>query len=411
MSGPSVTVENLSKCYRVFPDARHRMKELLSFGRKKYAVDKWALRDVSFELFPGQALGIVGINGSGKSTLLKILTGTTRQTSGSFEINGNLSSLLELGAGFHADFSGKQNIYMNAVMQGVGKDEVDARYQHIADFTELGDALDRPVRTYSSGMAMRLGFAASMLARPDVLILDEVLAVGDAYFQKKCMAQFAEFRTQEKTILFVSHSVYHVREICDRAIWLHQGEMVMDGNPLEVTDEYETRLLEAEGRANRVAETGEAVEMKAGLAKIERVMLSDPEGLAPQNAFETGDPFALRTQIRVPEGGEDLQIMVGILRNDGLLVLSGRQGEPRHYAEGRHIVTCDIPRLPLLAGEYMVSVYVTDATGAHIGDQILNVERFRVSTPRFEKGLVLAEYSFRHTPADELGLDLREIKA
>ncbi|MEZ6194196.1 MAG: ABC transporter ATP-binding protein [Planctomycetota bacterium] len=408
MSRPSVTVDGLGKCYRVFPDARSRLAELLSFGRSVRHTEKWALRGVSFELYPGQALGLVGVNGAGKSTLLKILTGTTRQTQGTFELNGTVSSLLELGAGFHPDFSGKQNIYMNASLQNITKDEVDARFQEIADFTELGSALERPVRTYSSGMAMRLGFAAAMMVSPDVLILDEVLAVGDAYFQKKCMRKFAEFRTQEKTILFVSHSVYHVREICDRAIWLHEGEMVMDGHPTDVTDEYETRLLEHQ----KGQELGGGIEAehRGGLVKIEKLLLSRDAALEPCHEFTTGDHLTLRTQILVPEA-EDLNVMVAVLRNDGLLVLSGRGEGPTHYESGRHVVSFDLPSLRLLAGEYMVSVYVTDGSGAHIVDQILNVERFRVSTRLLEKGLVITDYRVASEPLDAIGRDLREVKS
>ena len=399
MAKPSVTVQDLGKCYKIYPDARHRMKEWLSPTRAKYHQEKWALRNINFELYPGQALGIVGVNGAGKSTLLKILTGTSTQTTGSYSLNGSVSSLLELGAGFHPEFTGKQNIYMNAAIQGISEAQVDAQFEEIAAFSELGPALSRPVRTYSSGMAMRLGFAASMLVNPDVLILDEVLAVGDAHFQKKCMDQFQQFRNEDKTILFVSHSVFHVREICDRVIWIHDGEMVMDGDANEVTDEYETRLLEQQ-RPAAALQNDEAAELKAGLGKILgfEVMRPDNSGpFAKQEPIEidTNDDLVVRMKIKHPEVGAKMYPMIAVLRNDGLLVISTRPDDPVTASGGEDVVEMRLPDIRVLGGEYYFNLYLADESGTHIIDQLLHESRFKVRSRHFEKGIYLSDYNYR----------------
>ncbi len=355
----------------------------------------WALRDINFELWPGQALGVIGVNGAGKSTLLKILTGTSKETEGSFQTNGTVSSMLELGAGFHPEFSGKDNIYLNAAVQGIPAKQVKERYDEIAEFSELGEFLDRPIRTYSSGMAMRLGFAASMLVDPDILILDEVLAVGDAHFQKKCMDKFAEFRSKDKTILFVSHSVYHIREICDRAIWIHEGKMVMDGNPIEVTDEYENILLqlEADYFNKRESVTGNLVN---GLAAIEDVSLYLGDETTASKEFNTGDSITLKFRYTNPEADEAVFPMIAVLRNDGTLVFAARPETALRTGKETNEVVLRIPRLQLLSGEYMIDAFITDKTAAHFIDQRQKAARFKVTHEGLHKGIFLAETIWDH---------------
>ena len=350
----------------------------------------WALRDINFELWPGQALGVVGVNGAGKSTLLKILTGTSKETTGEAHMNGTVSSMLELGAGFHPEFSGKENIFLNAAVQGIPREHVTERYDEIAAFSELDDFLDRPIRTYSSGMAMRLGFAASLLVDPDILILDEVLAVGDAHFQKKCMDKFAEFRSAHKTILFVSHSVYHVREICDRAIWLHEGKMVMDGDPIEVTDEYENILLQLQSDYlnKRESLTGELVN---GLAAVEDVSLYNGNDTTATKEFVTGDDITVKFRYNNPETDESVYPMIAVFRNDGTLVFAARPDQPLASGAETNEIILRIPRLQLLSGEYAVDAFITDSTAAHIMDRRENIVRFKVTHPGLHKGIFLAE--------------------
>jgi ABC-type polysaccharide/polyol phosphate transport system ATPase subunit len=386
MSDPTVTVQNIGKCYRIYPDAQARIKELVCLGKKKFHEEKWAVRGVNFDLYPGQALGIIGFNGAGKSTLLKVLTGSSRQTEGHYKMRGRVSSLLELGAGFHAEFSGRENIYMNAALQGVSKKDVDKQFDTIAAFSELGEYMNRPVRIYSSGMAMRLGFSASMLVNPDILILDEVLAVGDIHFQKKCMDQFNAFRKQDKTILFVSHSVYHIREICDRCIWIHDGKVLMDGDPIEVTDEFETRMLEWQ----RIQYGSVDTRIDGGLASIERCELLGPKGdEAARREFATRSTLRVRFHYKNPETHRGVYPGVVFNRNDGLMVFSSRPPKPIMSKTVDNDWTMTIPELRLLAGDYTVSLYLTDDTGAHIIDQNLLAFRFKVTHKGFEKGVFL----------------------
>ena len=236
---PAVVSRNLSKKYKLYRKPGHRLLEWLSTGRKTYHEEFWALNDVSFQLQKGSALGIIGPNGAGKSTLLKILTRTTAPTAGDFYLSGRVSSLLELGTGFHPEFTGTQNLRMNAKMLGLTDEEIDTRMQEIVDFAELGTFIDQPVRTYSSGMYVRLGFAVASSVSPDVLIVDEALSVGDAYFQRKSIDRIKYFRDIGVTILFVSHDLPIVKRFCDQALWLHEGKVQNLGSAHKVIKSYE----------------------------------------------------------------------------------------------------------------------------------------------------------------------------
>ena len=365
------------------------MLEMLCFGRKSFHQEKWALRDINFELFPGQALGIIGFNGAGKSTLLKILTGTSTASRGRFVMDGRTSSMLELGAGFHPEFSGRANIYMNASIQGVPKAEVDRQYDEIAAFSELGEYLERPVRTYSSGMAMRLGFSAAMLVDPDILILDEVLAVGDQHFQKKCMDRFNAFRAADKTILFVSHSIYHIREICDRAIWLHEGKCAMDDTPITVTDEYEKRMLQIEAAARGLTcdPASDGDRLPAGMPRLLDAELMCGNDPAPAREFQTFDEVRLRLSFELTDDPAPVSPGILVHRNDGLMVVASRPEGVVGGKPGVYEVSLRMPSLRLLSGEYTISLYLNNANGTHTLDQRPHAFRFNVQCPGNRKGI------------------------
>ena len=233
-----IKVDHVSKVYKIYDDPKDRFKEAMGIGKKQYHKDYYALRDLSFYVGRGQIVGIVGRNGSGKSTILKILTGVLNQSSGNFELNGKVAALLELGTGFNMEYSGMKNIYLNAAMMRVSKEEIEKKIPEILAFADIGDYIHQPVKTYSSGMFVRLAFAVAINVDPDILIVDEALAVGDARFQLKCMDKFTEFVERGKTILFVTHDVNSVKRFCNRAIWLDRGKLIMDGNTDEVTDHY-----------------------------------------------------------------------------------------------------------------------------------------------------------------------------
>src|SRR5579872_4751077 len=226
----AVRFENVSKSYPIYDAPGDRLKELVTFNRLEFHRNFWALHDASFEVRRGETFCVIGENGSGKSTLLQLVAGILQPSSGTVAVEGRVSALLELGAGFNPEFTGRDNVYLNGSIMGLSTREIDARYKDIEEFAEIGDFIDRPVKTYSSGMALRLAFAVAINVDPEILIVDEALAVGDAYFRHRCMRRVQELRARGLTIIFVSHSMADVKAIGDRALWLRHGQAVAIGN-------------------------------------------------------------------------------------------------------------------------------------------------------------------------------------
>lgn len=239
----SISVNNVGKAYKYYSSKWLRILEKIMQGAQERHSKKWVLRNISFEIAAGEAVGIVGVNGAGKSTLLKLLTGTTKSTEGSIQTHGRVAALLELGMGFHPDFTGRQNVYMSGLMMGYSRDEITRLMPDIERFADIGDYIDQQVRIYSSGMQMRLAFAVATSSRPDILIVDEALSVGDSRFQAKCYARIAEFKAQGTTLLLVSHSAGDIVKHCDRAIFLKNGAIGMDGSSRDVTNRYLDELF------------------------------------------------------------------------------------------------------------------------------------------------------------------------
>jgi len=266
----TITVTNLGKAYKQYSNRWMRLREWFTPGKAKYHELKWVLQDINFTVQPGEAVGIIGINGAGKSTLLKLITGTTQPTTGSVQIDGRVAAMLELGMGFHPDFTGRQNAYMAGQLLGMTSADIDRLMPDIEAFAEIGDYIDQPVRVYSSGMQMRLAFSVATAIRPDVLIVDEALSVGDAYFQHKSFERIREFRKQGTTLLIVSHDKQAIQSICDRAILLSKGRIEMEGEPEAVMDYYNALLADNQnqkieqvklddGTIQTTSGTGEAV--------------------------------------------------------------------------------------------------------------------------------------------------------
>lgn len=233
-----IIVEHVYKSFEIYFDKANSLKEKMLFWKRNRKEKREVLNDINLTVKNGEAVALIGINGSGKSTLLKLMTQIIYPDKGKIKVNGKLTSLLELGAGFHQDFTGRENIYFNASIFGLTKQEIDNRIDKIIDFSELGSYIDNPVRTYSSGMYMRLAFAVAINVDADILLIDEVLAVGDQHFQEKCIEKMKDLKKQGKTMVFVTHSLGIVREFCNRAVWLDNGKVKMDGKPNEVIDEY-----------------------------------------------------------------------------------------------------------------------------------------------------------------------------
>lgn len=268
---PVVAVQGVGKYYKRYASKRGRLIEWLTNDRFIKHDRAWVLKDVSFEIEPGSSVGIIGQNGAGKSTLLKILTGTTTPSTGSVSMNGRVAALLELGMGFHGDFTGRDNAVMSGQLLGYSTDEIATLMPEIEAFAEIGDYIDQPVRTYSSGMQVRLAFAVATAVRPDILIVDEALSVGDAYFQHKCFDRIRSFRKAGTTLLFVSHDAGAVKNLCDRAILLDKGAMVKDGPPEEVLDYYNAiiAMREADYAIRQSRDLGGKVQYRSGGAEAE----------------------------------------------------------------------------------------------------------------------------------------------
>ena len=249
----AIKVENLGKCYQIYDKPRDRLLQMLARGRKQYFREFWALKDVSFEIRRGQTVGIVGRNGSGKSTLLQMICGTLAQTTGSITVNGRVAALLELGSGFNPEFTGAENVYMNAALLGLTKEQIDERFDKIVAFADIGQFIDQPVKTYSSGMTVRLAFAVIAHVDADILVIDEALAVGDAFFVQKCM-RFLRTFMENGTVLFVSHDTGAVLNLCQHALWLSAGQMRSQGKPKDVAAAYLKDLYESMQGTNAVEE-------------------------------------------------------------------------------------------------------------------------------------------------------------
>ncbi|MBR8061494.1 ABC transporter ATP-binding protein [Burkholderia ambifaria] len=314
----TITVSNLGKAYKQYPTRWSRLVEWLDPRRKQHHTLHWVLRDVNFTVRAGEALGIIGINGAGKSTLLKMIVGTTQPTVGSVTMTGRVAALLELGMGFHPDFTGRQNVMMAGQLLGYSVDELLALMPEIEAFAEIGEYIDQPVRVYSSGMQVRLAFSVATARRPDVLIVDEALSVGDAYFQHKSFDRIREFRTQGTTLLIVAHDKAAIQAICDHAILLNAGRLEMEGPPEAVMDYYNAMLADRKdhgirqetlesGAVQTVSGTGEAV--------IESVDLLDESGQLIEVAG-VGQPVALRVKVRCVEAIPEL--VVGYMIKDRL---------------------------------------------------------------------------------------------
>lgn len=243
MSDYAISVKNINKIYKLYDKPSDRFKEAMGLTKKKKYREHYALNDVSFNVKKGETVGIIGTNGSGKSTILKIITGVLNPTAGDIEVNGRISALLELGAGFNMEYTGIENVYLNGTMIGFSKEEIDKKLDDILDFADIGDFVNQPVKTYSSGMFVRLAFAVAINIDPEILIVDEALSVGDVFFQSKCYHKFEEFKKMGKTILFVSHDLGSIGKYCDRVVVLNQGVKLSEGNPKEMIDLYKKLLV------------------------------------------------------------------------------------------------------------------------------------------------------------------------
>ena len=378
----AIRADHVSKTYRVRRERRRTLKETLL---RQYAPARTveALKDVSFEVKQGETFAIVGANGSGKSTMLKLIAGTSRPTSGTVEVQGRVSALLELGAGFHPDFTGRENVYLNASLLGLSRKETDRVLPQIVDFAELGDFFDSAVKTYSSGMYMRLAFAVAAHVDPDVLLIDEILAVGDEYFQRKCYAKLNEFRSKQKTICFVSHDLTAVERLCRRGLLLDHGVVRAEGDVKRVLDAYHELVAAQEEHA--LATLGPRGDRwGSGEVTIESVTLH--AGGAATHLVASGAPFEIRLAYRAAEEREAV-FGITIYRDDGLSVYGTNTKNDGVAVTARRegTVSFCVDSLALLPGQYELDVAAT-AVDLHPYDYHSKRYTFRVTGTSGEMG-------------------------
>lgn len=386
-----IDVQNITKKFKIYLDKGSQLKERLLFRKRNRYEEREVLRGISFQVRKGEAIGLIGHNGCGKSTTLKLLTKIMYPDSGTITMHGRVSSLIELGAGFHPDMSGRENIYTNASIFGLTRKEIDRRLKDIIAFSELEEFIDNPVRTYSSGMYMRLAFSVAINVDADILLIDEILAVGDANFQAKCFNKLREIKAKGTTIVIVSHSLGQIEQICDRSVWIHEGLIRADGAPKEIDlaylefmgqklqDTAAEQLAQEEAQEEAPAPPPEeaapeeappepeAVKKRwgSGKARIQKITLMNAEGRA-QRIFRTGESIHIRLDYRVKEKVEDAVFGIGIFNRDGVQCY----GTNTHIDKlpeftltesgSMELVLSDVPLLP---GEYLLDFAIESGNG------------------------------------------------
>ena len=413
-------VQGLGKEYKLYASPRDRLKALVTGNARHHS--HWALQGVSFELQRGQCIGVIGDNGAGKSSLLKLLAGTLQPSTGSIERVGRVTAILELGAGFHPDFSGRDNLYFGGSLIGIDHQEMARLEPGIIEFCELGEALDRPVKTYSSGMAVRLAFALVTAVQPDVLIIDEALAVGDQHFQKKCIERIMAFRSNGCTILFCSHSPYHIRHLCDVALWLKGGRVERLGATepvLAAYDLHSRQRLVQEKEQGAAAVASDVAQTQAGGAVVgtdAATAATAAQGIAPATAQDKGSARILSVDVK--DLGEPQGERPGVLHSLDLVVTitaRGRGAERPHIGfmieqsqgvgitslathedgaaplqlpDGTWQSVLTFPELPLHSGDYVISAFLFDETGLAVYDEWFQFLHFSFIFPKPLPGLV-----------------------
>jgi ABC-type polysaccharide/polyol phosphate transport system ATPase subunit len=387
MNAGQIQVEGVSRRFRVHPRAQRTLKELVVSGGRNQARDVWALQDVSLAAEPGSAVGLVGRNGSGKTTLLRLLAGIIKPTEGRVAVGGRVGSLLELGAGFQPDFTGRENVYLNGSIHGLKRARIRELMDEIVAFAGLERFIDLPVRTYSSGMAMRLGFAVAAFIEADVLLLDEVFAVGDEEFQRKCFGKIFEFKQRGGTIVFVSHDASSVERLCDRAVLLKAGRVEFDGPTHEAIVAYHRLLADERDPAERGAGLRE---WGSGEARVVSVALAGPDG-APREQFLAGEPLAMRVRIDAERGLPPPRLSYEIRDEAGLLLAGGVQDTAALGWDGGCAVRFDVDELPLADGRFHLRLGLADESGEHLYHQLDDALAFVVYPAGEGRGLVRLE--------------------
>lgn len=390
---PAVYAYDLGKCYQLYARPKDRLKQFLWRGRRRYYRELWALQGINLEIMPGEVIGIIGRNGSGKSTLLQLICGTLTPTCGKVEVNGHLAALLELGAGFNPEFTGRENIWLNAAILGLTQEQIADRIEQIIDFSEIRDFIDQPVKTYSSGMYVRLAFSVAVSIDPDILIIDEALSVGDGSFARKSFNRIMQLKESGKTILFCSHSLFQIESMCSRALWINQGKLMAEGDVKHVVSAYQTFLdrsvLATTEQATAPRE--EVVPINSspssgyvgGHARLDKVDV-DIEGKSFRDVIVKSGQSTVRVKVSfVSDPAIPCPtVAVTLHAMDGRMLTSAATWEDQVTLErtlnGTGQISAVFERVPLLKGEYLISVYLLCEQGIHLYDSASGVATLRV---------------------------------
>lgn len=399
----AIEVRNVTKSFKVYLDKGAQLKERLLFRKRSRYEERKVLRGISFDVKKGEAIGLIGHNGCGKSTTLKLLTRIMYPDEGTIKLKGRVSSLIELGAGFHPDMSGRENIYTNAAIFGLTKKEIDARIKDIVDFSELAEFIDNPVRTYSSGMYMRLAFSVAINVDADVLLIDEILAVGDANFQTKCFNKLKEIKAQGTTIVIVSHALGQIEQICDRAIWIHEGLIKADGPPKEIDLEYldymSRKMQEknkSESDTEEVSEEETGKRWGSGEVRIKKVRSFAADG-SEQKTFRTGEDIRLSIDYTVKKPVKDAVFGFGVFDMNGIQCYGTNtriDKQPDITISENGTAEILMKNVELLAGEYNIDIAIEQGEGIPI-DYFRQAYRIQMISAMGDVGVSRIEHTWK----------------
>lgn len=386
----AIEANSVSKRFIRHLDRRQSLKEQIVRGRSRNTEDFWAVRDLTVNVPAGSVYGFIGHNGSGKSTMLKMITGIYRPTTGTIATHGRVGALIELGAGFHPDMTGRENIKLNGAILGLSKREIEHATDGIIEFSGLREFIDDPVKHYSSGMYVRLGFAVAVSLQPDILLIDEVLAVGDEEFQRKCFDHLSALRKAGKTIVVVSHALGQIESLCDEVTWLEHGQSQFSGPATQVVSKYLAKVNADESSRNPrvVAVRADGARDSGADLTVNRVEIVDASG-APLDHAETGSTFYFRVGIASAHEFLGPNIRIAIQHDSGALVTmlgNHRHGVDYGWINGERNVSVGLTDNPLLPGRYLVHIDVFDHTGARLVDSWTDALEFVVRSPRGELG-------------------------
>ncbi|SER26202.1 lipopolysaccharide transport system ATP-binding protein [Nitrosomonas sp. Nm51] len=416
----AIRATGLSKCYQLYSHPRDRLKQFLWRGKRQFYRELWALQNISLTVSHGEVVGIVGQNGSGKSTLLQLICGTLTPTSGEISVNGRIAALLELGAGFNPEFTGRENIYMNAAILGLNRSEIETRIDSIIEFSGIHDFIDQPVKTYSSGMFVRLAFSVAINVDPEILVIDEALSVGDGAFSRKSFNRIMQLRDAGKTILFCSHSMFQVESLCSRAIWIDRGTMMADDEAARVVADYQAFLDKSAAiqnggtvtippHAGQAQPTAESTQFSSGRARLDTVKIladgKDYKGasiISGRSTLSVSITFISDPNLPCPN------VAVTIHSMDARTITSAATWEdhitPFRQPDGTGGICLTIDQLPLLKGKYFISVHLLCERGIHIYESAKAIATFPVDQEGRLQGYFRLPHCWKKIPSGQTGM-------